>query len=72
MIVLRDPAYAAAILLDGLSDLPPSERTAAEGRLIQELERVLAENRARAAEIFGVLAAVRTAIDARGARPRVR
>jgi len=53
------------MLLDGLSDLPPRKRKAAEGRLVEELERVLAEHRAKALQIFETLAAVRAAIEAR-------
>jgi hypothetical protein len=60
-----DPAYAAHMLLDGLSDLAPDERRAAEGRLISELKRVLADHRARALEIFETLAAVRAALASR-------
>jgi hypothetical protein len=62
---LTDPAFIAAAFLEELSDLAPSARRAAEGRLIEELERVLAEYRARALEIFETLAAVRGAIEAK-------
>jgi hypothetical protein len=55
----------AATLLGGLSDLPPAERVAGEGRLIEELERVIREDRAQTSRSLKVLAAVRREIGAR-------
>lgn len=60
-----DPAYDAAAMLEGLETLPPADRLLAEGRLIEELERVLAERCASALETEALLAAVVEAIKAR-------
>jgi hypothetical protein len=55
----------AATLLGGLSHLAHAKRRAAEGRLVQELQRSIARNSAIAARCQRTLAAVLEALEAR-------
>ena len=55
---------ATAVLLDGLSDLPPTGRIAAHGRLIEELRASIARQRAAIAQTEELLAAVIEAVEA--------